>query len=60
MIGSQIITDNTLVKILKHQTVLSTKFFKFYTANINNMGSHTVALNMSCPHTKMLPDDSYL
>jgi len=26
---------------------------KFYTANVNNMGSHTVALNVSCPCTKI-------
>jgi hypothetical protein len=26
---------------------------KSYTENVNNMGSHTVALNMSCPCTEM-------
>jgi hypothetical protein len=46
-------SDNTLVKILKYLAVLSSKCLKFYTENINNMGSHTVALNMSCPSTEM-------
>jgi len=31
---------------------LSSQCLKFHTANVNNMESHTVALNMSCPCTE--------
>ena len=32
---------------------ISDIMMKLYTANVNNMGSHTVTMNMSCPYTEM-------
>jgi hypothetical protein len=40
------------INILKYWAVLLSKYLKFYTATINNTGSHTVALNI-CPCTEM-------